>query len=296
LHRSDAAAFLSSVEVFLLRLLVGLIAAYGTIVTVLAVRETSLVYPGMGRTFRALPAPETGVPWDTVRVKAADSVPVLLMVSRVDTVSARPWALYLHGNLGLLGGRGNIARYRLLREAGFNVLAVEYRGFGLSAKAGRPSESGIYKDASAGWVWLTGPQAVSPARVVIYGMSLGGGAATYLTLANPPAALVTEGTATSLPDVGAKRYPWVPVRLIMRNRFPNLARAPAIAVPWVIFHSRNDVTVPFSHGEALSRAAPTAQFVPLVADHEGGVAVARAVSLPILQDLARKVWAPAEVP
>lgn len=283
-------------EVLLLRVFLVFAAAYTALVGTMALRETSLVYAGMGRSFRALPAPQTGVPWDTVRVKATDSVPVLLLVSRVDTVSNRPWVLYLHGNLGLLGARGNIARYQLLREAGFNVLAVEYRGFGMSASAGKPSERGVYKDAHAGWNWLTGANGVASGRVAIYGMSLGGGAATYLALAHPPGTLITEGTSTSLPDVGAKRYPWLPVRLIMRNRYPNLDRAPLITAPWVIFHSRNDETVPFSHGVALAAAAKNARFVPLTANHEGGVAAARSVSLPVLVEIARKLSDPAQAP
>jgi pimeloyl-ACP methyl ester carboxylesterase len=280
------------VELLLTRLIIGFVAIYASAVGVLAFRETSLVYPGMGRTFRAVPAANTGIPWDTVRVTARDSVPVLLMTSRVDTASQRPWVLYLHGNLGLLGARGNVARYRLLRDAGFNILAVEYRGFGLSNSAGKPTEFGIYSDAKAGWDYLTGKGGVPPARVVIYGMSLGGGAATYLTVAHPPAALVTEGTSTSLPDVGAQRYPWVPVRLIMRNKYPSLERAPAITVPWVIFHSRDDKTVPYRHGQALAKAAPRAQFVTLSGEHEFGAANDRGVSLPILMELARRVSGP----
>jgi pimeloyl-ACP methyl ester carboxylesterase len=273
------------VELLLGRAIMILAAAYTAAVGVLAIRETAIVYPGAGRTFRMLPGRETGVPWDTIRVRDADSVPVLLLESRLDTASGRPWVLYLHGNFGLLGARGNVARYRLLREAGFNVMTVEYRGFGHSEDAGKPNEKGIYADATAGWEFLTGARGVPPHRVVIYGHSLGGGPATHLAARYPAAALVTEGTSTSLPDVGADRYPWVPVRLIMRNRFASLKRAPSITMPWVVFHGRNDVTIPTEHGEALAAAAPQAQLVLLASDHEGGVVADRATAFPILRDL-----------
>lgn len=61
---------------------------------------------------------------------------------------------------------------------------------------------------------------------------------------HPALALVTEGGFTSLPDVGAARYPWVPVRYGMRNQFNNLQRARALAMPWIVFHGREDTDVP----------------------------------------------------
>jgi pimeloyl-ACP methyl ester carboxylesterase len=261
------------------------IAGYAAAIGVLAVRETSLVYAGVGRTARSVPDSTAGIPWDTVRVVAADSVPALLLTSRVDAAPDRPWAVYLHGNFGNLGARGNVARYVLLRDAGFNVLAVEYRGFGASASAGTPSEPGIYADANAGWTHLTQTLGVAPGRVLIYGLSLGGGPAAYLAHEHAAGALVTEGSATMLPDVGAEQYPWVPVKLVMRNRYPTITRAPAITEPWVIFHGRPDDVIPFSHGEALAAAAPNARLVPLNTDHDGGVVDGRATSLPVLREM-----------
>ncbi len=283
-------------ERLLVRAIIALTIAYGTAIVVMAVRETSLVYPGYRRTFRALPGRDAAFPWDTVRVVAPDSVSVLLLETRVDTASARPWVLYFHGNLGNLGGRGNTARYQLLRDAGFNILAVEYRGFGASADADKPTERGLHADAAAGWAHLTGTLGVNPDRVVLYGLSLGAGPATRLAFDRQAGALVTEGGATSLPDVGAERYPWIPVKLVMRNRFASLLQAAAIEEPWVIFHGTRDVHVPFHHGEALAAANSRAQLVPLSADHDGGVIEDRRTSLPVLRELARRFSTSAESP
>ena len=263
---------------------------YAGIIAFLAFRETALVYAGSGGASRRMtPDSSATLPWDTLRVTATDSVPVLLMTSRLDDSTHRPWAVFLHGNYGALGSRSNVARYQLLREAGFNVLAVEYRGYGASAAVGSPSERGINADAAAGWTYLTQTLGVPPARVAIYGWSLGGGPATYLATQFKAAALITEGTFTALPDVAALSYPWIPVRLVMRNRFDNISRAPSVVMPWLIFHGRNDNTVPFAHGEALAAAAPRERFVPLPGDHEDGVLAERPLVLLTLTELSQRL-------
>ena len=272
---------------------IGALAAimYAAIIAFLAFRETSLVYAGSGvlRSRRLTPDSASGVPWDTLRVTAADSVPVLVMRSPIAGFSSRPWAMFLHGNYGALGSRSNVARYQLLRDAGFNVLAVEYRGYGASATMGSPTERGINADAAAGWMYLTRTLGVSPARIAIYGWSLGGGPATYLAAEFKAAALITEGTFTALPDVAALAYPWIPVRLMMRNRFDNAARAPSVSAPWLIFHGRNDRTVPFAHGESLAALAPKGRFFPLAADHDDGVLAERSMTLAALRELAQSM-------
>lgn len=261
--------------------------AYAAAVGLLVFNETSLVYASAGttRSTRLVPAANTGIPWDTLRVRAADSVPVLLLESRVDDAADRPWAIYFHGNAGLLGSRGNVSRYQLLHDAGFNVLAVEYRGYGASVAAGPPTEGGVYADATAAWKHVTTDLGVAPGRVILYGWSLGSGPATYVAATHPAAALVTEGGFTSLPDVGAARYPWVPVRYVMRNQFNNLQRARTLAMPWIVFHGRADRDVPFSHGEALAAAARGARLVALAADHNDGVIADRALALGALREL-----------
>jgi fermentation-respiration switch protein FrsA (DUF1100 family) len=267
------------------------ILAYSGAVGFLAFRETSLVFASAGDSPspRWFPAVDGDMWWDSVRIRADDGAPVFLIQSRIDSAPRRPWAIYLHGNAGLLGSRGNIARYRLLRDAGFNVLAVEYRGYGASVAAGRPSEAGVYADARAAWTHLTESLHVAPARVAVYGWSLGSGPATYLAVEKRPGALITEGTFTSLPDVGAMRYPWVPVRLVMRNRFDNLARAGALSMPWLLFHGTTDADVPFAHSQRLAAAAHGARLIPLAAGHNDGVTAERAKTLAALRDVAQRL-------
>lgn len=277
-------------------LLVGISIAvllYATAVGFLAFNETDLVYVGAGPYgSRRVPADSFGLAWDTLRVPASDSVPVLLMALPRDSVARRPWVIYLHGNAGALGSRFNVHRYRLLHEAGFNVLAVEYRGYGASVAVGLPSERGLEADVMGAFTYLTETLRVPANRIVTYGWSLGGGPASFLASRAKIAAVVTEGTFTSLPDVGAEQYPWVPVRLVMRNRFDNLARARTITIPWLVFHARRDYEVPFAHGEALAAANPRVRFVPLAGEHADAVIVDRAVALAALRDVARQVTTP----
>lgn len=254
---------------------------YAGVVVFLALSENALVYvsAGEGRRGRAVPAEDAPIPWDTMRVRAADGVPVFLLVSRVDTSSGRPWAIFFHGNAGMVGSRSSVQRYALLRDAGFNVLAPEYRGYGAAAASGPTSEVGVYADAGAALGYLTNALRVPSRRIVAYGWSLGSGPAVRLAAEFDLGALVTEGAFTSLPDVGAELYPWVPVRMIMRNRFDNIVLATRVAEPWIVFHGRRDSEIPFAHGEAIALVGPTARLVPLDAEHDDGVIADRARAL-----------------
>lgn len=268
-----------------------LLLGYSGIIGFLAFNETSMVYAsaGEGKRGRPVPADDAGIPWDTLRVRAEDGVPVFLVRSTIDSADHRPWAIYFHGNAGMVGSRGNVARYQLLRDAGFNVLAVEYRGYGASAGSGTVSEAGINLDARGALAFLTDSLRVPRGRIVTYGWSLGSGPAARLAADGGLAAVITEGAFTSLPDVGAQLYPWVPVRLVMRNRFDNRALAASLTVPWIVLHGRNDREIPFAHGQALAAASAAARLVPLDADHDDGVLSDRDVALAALRALARQM-------
>jgi fermentation-respiration switch protein FrsA (DUF1100 family) len=179
----------------------------------------------------------------------------------------RATILYFHGN----GDNVSTVLFRIgkLHDAGFASLIVDYRGYGESE--GKPSENGLYLDADAAWAWLTNTRGIDPGHVVIWGHSLGGGVATEAAVAHHPAALVLESAFTSVPDVGAKVYPWLPVHLLARNVFGNLARVPALTCPVWIGHSRIDEVIPFSHGEALFAAAHAPKtFFELAGGHNEG--------------------------
>lgn len=178
--------------------------------------------------------------------------------------SEAPVVAYYHGNGGNIAMRAFKAR--LLLDAGYGVLLLEYRGFG--GNPGAPSEQGLYDDGRAALAWL-GQQDIAPERVVVYGESLGSGIAVQMAIEHPTAALILEAPFTSMADVAAGFYPLIPVRLLIRDRYDNLSKIRDLRAPMLLIHGQRDDIVPFRMGYRLYEAAPEpkqALFLP-DADH-----------------------------
>jgi fermentation-respiration switch protein FrsA (DUF1100 family) len=156
-----------------------------------------------------------------------------------------------HGNAGSIGQRLHLAH--AFHGMGLGVLLYDYRGYGRSE--GRPSEDGLYLDAEAVWRLVVDELGVAPERLVLYGESLGGAVAVELATRRPAAALILESSFRSLPAVGAEAYPFLPVRLLARNRFDSEAKVGALEMPLLVVHSPEDEVVPFAHAEGLVAAA-----------------------------------------
>jgi pimeloyl-ACP methyl ester carboxylesterase len=161
-------------------------------------------------------------------------------------------------------GNGGNRAYRLpeidvLINCGTAVLIVDYRGYG--DNPGSPSESAIAADVRAIWNFAISELGIPNERIVLYGESLGGGVATRLaaevTLAGtPPAALILRSTFSRLTDVAREHYPWLPVRLVMGERYPSIDRITQVTAPILIIHGERDRIVAFPHGCRLFEAAP----------------------------------------
>lgn len=167
-----------------------------------------------------------------------------------------------HGNGGNISHRVDVCG--ALRGIGLNVLAFDYRGYGSSE--GRPSEAGTYRDAEAAYGWLM-QRGFKPDHIIAYGESLGGGVASELALRRPVGGLVLHSSFTSIPDIGAELFPWLPVRLLSRIGYNTIDRLPKIQVPVLVLHSRTDEIIPFRHGERNFAAAPEPKW--LVEIHGG---------------------------
>jgi hypothetical protein len=165
--------------------------------------------------------------------------------------SARGAVLVSHGNAGSIEHRLALARAYL--ELGWSVLLYDYRGYGQST--GRPSEPGTYLDAEAAHEHLVRVEGVVPERIVLHGESLGVGVALELALRRPVAAVVAESGFTSISDMAAGLYPFLPARLLARIRYDNLAKVARLGVPLLVIHSPHDEIVPFTHAERLFTAA-----------------------------------------
>jgi fermentation-respiration switch protein FrsA (DUF1100 family) len=163
------------------------------------------------------------------------------------------WVLFLHGNGASIQTPDVQDKLRTLRELGYGVYAIDYRGFG--ASGGTPSEAGLYEDGMTAYRHLTGARGVAASRLLIFGHSLGSGVAVELATRVQAAGLVLDGAFTSIPDAGQARYPWMPVRLLARNRFESIAKIDRVHMPVLCIHSVGDTFVPYEEGRALFEKA-----------------------------------------
>ena len=176
------------------------------------------------------------------------------------------WILYCHGNAATISTSVNQRRYDQLRGLGVNLLTVEYPGFG--EVGGVASEAGMHAAARAGYEYLRRVEQVQPANLVIYGWSLGTGAAVPLARDVDEAGLVVEGGFTSVLDRGREEHPWMPVRLLLQHPFRSDEAIASTHSATLFLHSRSDVIVPYHHGEAMfARAAQPKRFVTLEGGH-----------------------------
>ena len=134
-----------------------------------------------------------------------------------------------------------------------SVFCFNYRGYGKSE--GRPNERGVIEDGLAAQRWLAEKAGLETTDIVIYGRSLGGGVAVAITAKQGAAALVLHGTFSNLPDVAASHFPWLPVRWLMRNRYPSVKRIKNFHGPIIQFHGTDDEVIPFALGRQLFDAA-----------------------------------------
>lgn len=171
--------------------------------------------------------------------------------------------LYLHGNGCNIGTNLNHAqRYRQL---GFSVLLIDYRGYGRSD--GSPSEAQVYQDAQAAWNYLVQQRRVEPHNLFIYGHSLGGAIAIDLAVRNRAAAgLIVEGTFTSMLDIAdyRGRYRWLPVNLLLTQRFDSLSKIQSLQIPLLLIHGDDDLVIPAQMSQVLFEAATVPKKLLLV--------------------------------
>ena len=239
---------------------------YGGLALLLFLFQPSLVYyPEIGREIAATPQ-QASLPYEDVRLVTADGVALHGWFVPAGN-PARGTVLFLHGNAGNISHR--LDSLQMFHRLGYNTLIVDYRGYGKSA--GKPDEQGTYRDATAAWDYLTQTRIIPPARIVLFGESLGGAVAAWLASRQAPAALVIASGFTSVPDLAADLYPLLPVRWLSRFSYDTRAFLQASSVPVFIAHSPGDDIIPFRHGRALYEAAPgPKRFLELAGGHNTG--------------------------
>ena len=160
--------------------------------------------------------------------------------------AGRPMILYFHGNSGGIDLRDE--RFRALAEAGMGLIAIEYRGY--ASSTGRPSERGLKLDGEAAYAAAIA-SGVAPERIVPLGESLGSGVAVALAARHKVGALVLDSPYSSIADVAAARYWFMPVRALLRDPFRNDFLIGSVHAPTLMAHGTKDTVVPIRFGEKL---------------------------------------------
>lgn len=222
------------------------------------------------RTVETTPA-DVGLEFESVTLTASDGIRLdawFVPGPRGDS----PAVLFLHGNAGNIGHR--LETLEMLHEAGAATLILDYRGFGRSE--GHPTERGTYRDAIAGWRWLTQQRGLSPQQIVVVGRSLGGAIAAWLAARVQPAGLILEASFTSIVALGQYHYPWAPIGWLSRFRYNTAAQLERVTCPVLIAHGGLDDIVPFSHAERLAQSVPGAsELLTLDGGHNDAMLVSR---------------------
>jgi len=200
---------------------------------------------------------ELGRPFENVFFKTSDGVELNGWFFPVEAQSPHAQLAFLncHGNGGNISHR--LGLYRALLEIGANVFTFDYRGYG--ASQGKPSEEGTYLDAQAAYQWLR-KKGFAGRNIVVYGESLGGGIASELCVREETGGLILQSTFTSLRELGAELYPWLPVRWIGRIRYDTHSKLPCLKIPVLVMHSREDGLIGFRHSQENFRAANEPKF------------------------------------
>jgi hypothetical protein len=183
-----------------------------------------------------------GLVWEQVSIRSGGAKLACWLLDGPSP--SAPLIVFLHGN----GDNVSVVlpKCKILRDLGFAVLMVDYRGYG--ASTGFPTEGGLYNDAVAAFDWA---QARHPSHIVVYGHSLGTGVATELALRRRPDGLVLESPFTSIRDMGKVLYPFLPVNILVSQKYDTLSKISSVACPLLVIHGAHDELIPPDMGKRV---------------------------------------------
>ncbi|RKZ49225.1 MAG: alpha/beta hydrolase [Gammaproteobacteria bacterium] len=209
-----------------------------------------------------------GLAYEDIYFKTEDDVELNAWFIPVE--GARKTLLFFHGNGGNISHR--LDSLKIFHELGLSVFIIDYRGYGQSQ--GTTSEQGTYKDAEAAWQYLTESRGIPDKDIIIFGRSMGGGVATWLSIQHTPDLLILESTFTSVADMAKHYYPYLPAHLLTRIKYASIDRIGAIQCPILFSHSQTDEIVPFELGLQLFKQAQAPKmFMQLEGGHNDGFIV-----------------------
>ncbi len=244
--------------------------AYGFLLIFIYFYQSRLLFlPNLpSRTVESLPS-AVGLPYEPVDLHTRDNIH--LSGWFIPAPEQRGVILFCHGNAGNISHR--LDSLLLFHRLGFSTLIFDYRGYGSSQ--GHPSEAGTYLDVEAAWQYLTTERSIVSSHIILFGRSLGAAVAVHQATVSSPGALIVESSFTSVPDMAAELYPFLPVRWLSRFDYNVQQQLPRVSCPVLVVHSREDEIIPFRHGRALYKTAnQPKQFLELRGGHNNGFLLA----------------------
>ena len=183
-------------------------------------------------------------------------------VLHLPAAPGQPTMVHFHGN------GEQIASLQELGEAlnahGLGFMAVEYPGY--ATNPGTPTEQGLYQAAEVALADLRA-SGVGPESTVLSSRSVGGGVAVEMAKRGHGARMVLLAPFTSVVDMANLAFPFLPTRLLVRDRFDNAAKAPGISIPVLILHGDQDEIIPVEMGQRLGRLFPRATMETIPGAH-----------------------------
>lgn len=208
---------------------------------------------------------DAGLPYQEVFFQAADGTK--LWGWFIDTPNSLGVILYCHGNAGNITHR--LESLRMFYQMQLQCFIFDYRGYGKSE--GSPQEHGTYQDVEAAWKYLVEEKKISPEKIFVFGRSMGGPIAAYIASQKKPGALILESTFTSVPELASELYPLMPIKFLARIRYPTKSYLERTLCPVLVFHSKDDELVPYSHGKKLFEIAKEPKdFMEMRGGHNNG--------------------------
>jgi len=247
-----------------MRLVRVLVLAYLGLVIVFYALQTAIIFPRGGDIWRTPSDLPYGWTYEDVTLNVGDET---THAWYIPVANPRGTVLFSHGNAGTIADR--IESIAVFRDLGLNVFIYDYGGYGQSS--GKPSEKRCYADVRAAWKYLTEDRGEAPARVVLFGRSLGAGPALELAQEATPGAIIIESAFVSTTKMGKEMLPLIPVGWFIRHRFDNAKKIGNVKAPILVIHSPEDDIIPYRHGQRLFELAPEPKtFLEIHGGHNEG--------------------------
>lgn len=244
-------------------ILTAVILGYLTICVIAFLLQKSMIY-FPSRDILETPR-DAGMSYEDIVLVSRDGVQISAWF--IPSPKSTATLLFCHGNAGNLSHR--IDSIRIFHNMGLDVLIFDYRGYGGSK--GSPDEKGTYLDAEAAWNYLVEEKKISRKKIVLFGRSLGSAVAAEIAFRHGGGLLIAESAFTSIPDLGASLYPFLPVRLIARYSYDTLGKVGSIGIPKLFIHSPEDEIIPYDHGLSLfEHASEPKKFLRIRGGHNEG--------------------------